>query len=126
MNTPKTQTIMVVENDTVQQKLEKLLLEQGGYKVLLARDADEAREILLKEQVDLVTTAIMLPLESGFNLIRGIRNSTQFKDIPIVCISCVINEHNQKKLEELGCSASLIKPYDIKDLLNIINGLLRK
>lgn len=74
MNTPKKKTILLVESDSAQQILEKVLLEQAGYKVLLAENANNARNILQKERVDLITTAIMLPLESSFDFIQSIRN----------------------------------------------------
>lgn len=120
-------TILIVENDVMQTQLTRIYLEKGGYWVLQAKNPTEARDVLQSStDVDLITTAIMMPDEDGFSLIESIRRMDKCKDIPILCISTILDDLVCARLRSIGCNDYLSKPYTAIELLGTVDRLLNK
>ena len=67
----------------------EFLMKREGYEVLLARDGQEAMDVLLRERPALVLLDVMMPIKSGFDVCCEVRASDVLRDTPIrPCGSC--------------------------------------
>ncbi|MGO9518768.1 MAG: response regulator [Candidatus Korobacteraceae bacterium] len=80
-------TILCVDDEENQLVLRKLMLEQGGYRVLTANSASKAIELFRSEAVDLVLADYYMPGMNGLSLARELR---QIKRVPIVVLSAFV------------------------------------
>ena len=86
------QKIFVIEDDENIRNLVKIALEGYGYQVLAFETAEEALELVGKEQPDLAVFDLMLPGMDGLSAIRLIRNrDDEIKNIPIIVLERVFS-----------------------------------
>jgi PAS domain S-box-containing protein len=85
--TPGAGTILLVEDDDVVRHATRRILTAGGYRVLEAQEAEEARRISAARghEVDMVVTDVMMPGETGAALAEGLR--AERPDLPVLFIS---------------------------------------
>jgi len=82
-----TPTIMIADCDEDNRCLLKSILELKGFNVLEAADGQEAFDIAIERQPDLVVIDLKLPVVSGFTVIRHIRRLAGLRETPIIAIS---------------------------------------
>ena len=116
-------TILLVEdNEAIVLGLEYLLKEEG-YRLLAAEDVKSAREILAKEQPDLVLLDVALPDGTGFDLCREIKA----KDLaPVIFLTARDEERDVVLGLDLGADDYVIKPFRNRELLSRIANVLRR
>lgn len=109
-------TILLVEdNEAIVLGLEYLLKEEG-YRLLAAEDVKSAREILAKEQPDLVLLDVALPDGTGFDLCREIKA----KDLaPVIFLTARDEERDVVLGFDLGADDYVIKPFRNRELLSL-------
>lgn len=111
--------ILVCEDNPIALKTIEFSLLKAGYEVLQACDGEQAMSMLNTEQVDLVITDINMPFTKGLELIRYVR--TRFKNqIPVIVISGINLQETKDHARELGASGYLTKPFDPKQLLEMV------
>ncbi|MGA1826361.1 MAG: response regulator [bacterium] len=121
-------TILLVEDDLINQQITKKILEKLGYNVILATNGMQAVTLYQNNSlIDLIMMDIQLPVADGIEatrMIREIEGGTggTYK-IPIVAVT-----GKATKLEciEAGCNEYLSKPIKIADLRKIFNTYLKK
>ena len=69
----------------------EFLLEQGGYRVLVARDGHEALEVIEREVPDLVLLDVMLPRVSGYDVCQRIRQNPAWSKMRVVMVTGFAN-----------------------------------
>ena len=90
------QKIFVIEDDENIRNLVKIALEGYGYQVLAFETAEEALELVGKEQPDLAVFDLMLPGMDGLSAIRLIRNrDDEIKNIPIIVLTAKDKEYDK-------------------------------
>ncbi len=111
--------ILVCEDNPIALKTIEFSLQKAGYEVLQACDGEQALQLLNKEQVDMVITDINMPFTKGLELVRYI--NTRFpKKIPVIIISGINLKETKDHALELGASGYLTKPFDPKQLLEMV------
>jgi len=120
----KLNSILIVEDN--QEIIEPLRVEliQEGYDVFTAQEADEAFEILEKEEIHLFFIDLQLPKINGIELCKEIR-----KDKPVECIIAMTGYaslYNLIECREAGFDDYLIKPFDMKLFLKITKDSFEK
>ena len=63
------------------------LLQQGGYEVLIARNGDEALDLLEQRTPDLVLLDVMMPRKSGYEICSRIRHQAEWRHIKVIMLS---------------------------------------
>ncbi|MDL2199265.1 CHASE domain-containing protein [Halopseudomonas aestusnigri] len=91
-------TIMVVEDEPDVAKLLQLMLESGGYQVVLAGNLAAARHILETHEVAAVTLDLRLPDGHGFEVLLDIQRTERTRDLPVMVISAEA-EHGRLNLQ---------------------------
>ena len=117
MNTYEDKTILVVDdNKLVRTIISKYLDDMGFKEVSFAVNATEALTFLKHNQVDLLLSDIHMPVVSGLTLLKTIRNTASFKELPVLVISSENGLEYVKTAMTLGISGYLIKPIQQADL----------
>jgi two-component system cell cycle sensor histidine kinase/response regulator CckA len=101
-------------------------LEAANYRVVTARDGEEAISLFLgnRDQLHLVVTDMMMPVMDGLALIRALRLLDP--GIPIVAASGLDHEDKSAELLSLGVSTLLAKPYSVQALKDAVAAGLKK
>lgn len=112
-------TVLLVEDEPLLGNLLRQRLEREQFKVILARDGEEALRILRETRPDLVLLDIILPKISGFELMEMMQNDPQIARPPIVIISNLGQDSDITKGESLGAISYFIKAkVSIEDLVS--------
>ena len=93
------------------------LLEQAGYKVLVARDGQEALDTVQREPPDLVLLDVMMPRLSGYDVCQRIRENPAWHGIRIVMLTAKGREVEVSKGLALGADTYITKPFSTQELL---------
>ena len=103
------------------------VLEENGLKVIPAFDGKDALEKLQENPgVDIVLMDIMMPEMDGYEAIKEIRKSSNYKEIPIIAITAKAMLEDREKCLEVGASDYITKPVNIDQLLSLMRVWLYK
>ncbi len=116
--------VLVVEDEVVNRKLLEKLVRDQGYAPVPAVSGEKALE-LLSADVDLVLADVMLPGMSGFDLVRRMRATRDFTEIPVIMITALSDEADRRMAWECGASDFIAKPVDRTELSLRMASLLR-
>jgi len=119
-------TILLVDDEDAIQSLLTYPLERDGYRVVQARDGDEALRRFADEDVDLVILDIMLPRVDGLEVCRRLRARRELVGVPIIMITAKGDDVDKIVGLELGADDYLAKPFNPRELLARIRAVLRR
>jgi two-component system aerobic respiration control protein ArcA len=121
-----TRTILVVDDDEIMRSALKRILENEGYKVLMAVDGLELSRILETTRLDMILLDVNLPWVDGYELCRLIKDHHSLKDVPLVLVSARKSKEDIQSGFDAGCNDYVTKPFDIDYMTNVINRMLLK
>jgi two-component system, sensor histidine kinase SagS len=84
-------------------------------------DGRELPRYLEEGQVDLVMVDLMMPSISGFDLVRQVREEGRWPNLPIVAVSALRKAEQQCELQQAGFSDYLFKPYEVEELVRVLD-----
>jgi two-component system chemotaxis sensor kinase CheA len=117
--------LLVVDDSITTRTLEKNILENAGYQVMVAADGEEAWAILQSEPVDGIVADINMPRMDGFVLTRKIKGHEKLKNRPVVLVTSLETPQDKIRGMEAGADAYIIKgTFDQRDLLATIERLI--
>ena len=116
--------ILVADDEKEIRDLLEIYLLNEGYKVVKAKDGQEALDIIDKEEIDLLVLDINLPGVDGFYILEKLRES----DINTRVIIVSANREIEDRIKglDLGANDYLVKPFDFLELTARIRALLRR
>ena len=119
-------TIMVVDDSVAMRRMLKNLVSATGYQVVVARDGQEAIDILhqKRKQIDLVISDVEMPRLNGFELLNKIRTNSSWRDIPVAIVTSRAGDRHRMQGMQLGANAYLGKPVQPQELLATLSLLL--
>ena len=120
---PETSTILLVDDEEAIQKLLTYPLERDGYRVVPARDGEEALRRFGEEEVDLVVLDIMLPKLDGLEVCKRIRSEST---VPIIMLTARDDELDKVLGLELGADDYITKPFLIREFRSRVRAVLRR
>ena len=120
---PDSSTILLVDDEESIQKLLAYPLEREGYRVLQARDGQEALTRFASEHVDLVVLDIMLPKLDGLEVCKRLRAESE---VPIIMLTARDDELDKVLGLELGADDYITKPFSIREFRSRVRALLRR
>jgi len=117
--------ILVVEDNEVNQKVIKTILEKYGLQISLANNGKEAIQMLQEKPVyDLIIMDLQMPEMDGFQATTFIRNKLKIT-IPIIAMTASALRNEKKKCLELGMNQYLTKPFAPSEIIKHLNVLLQ-
>lgn len=123
---PKTPTVMVVDDSLTVRKVTCRLLEREGCDVLIAKNGVEALALLKDGIPNVMLVDLEMPKMNGFDLIKNIRSNPKTAHIAIIIISSRTADKHRKIAKDLGVDIFLGKPYKEDDLLHHLSNFIQK
>lgn len=121
----KPYSILIVDDAVTTRELVKQILEAEGYKTDMAVDGQDALDKINTGNYDLIIADILMPRLDGLQMIRELKNSENYKSIPVIIVSTLQHEEDKKKGMEAGASAYFMKSeFNQLNLLNTIQRLI--
>jgi DNA-binding response OmpR family regulator len=120
---PDSSTILLVDDEDAVQKLLAFPLERDGFRVVQARDGQEALERFAAERIDLVVLDLMLPKLDGLEVCKRLRASSS---VPIIMLTARDDELDKVLGLELGADDYITKPFSIREFRSRVRALLRR
>jgi CheY-like chemotaxis protein len=117
--------ILVVEDDPDASNLMKSILELAGFKVLVAMDGIEGIERAREQMPDLIITDLAMPRLNGIEMIHQLRETPEFKHVPILAITSYGMERALEGIRA-GANRALARPIQNHLLLVFVFDLIRK
>lgn len=118
--------ILVIEDQELNRKVVRIVLQSKGYTVVEAADAMEALACLENAIPHLILMDIALPGQSGEDLTKRIKANLAWVDIPIIALTAAAMSGDKERILKAGCDDYLSKPIDIKILIERVETHLRK
>lgn len=103
--------ILVVDDSATVRKFVSVSLSMQGFTVVTACDGMDALEKLPAQQIALVITDLNMPNMDGFELIRALRESSQYRDLPVIILTSLTDEVSRDQGSRLGVDSYLVKPF---------------
>ena len=107
-------TILVVDDSPTVRKFVSLSLSMQGFKVVTACDGMDAMEKLPSEKIDLIITDLNMPNMDGYEFIRTLRESSEYRELPVIILSSLSDQTSKSLGLEAGAHSYLVKPFSIE------------
>jgi len=120
---PVSSTVLLVDDEDSIQKLLTYPLERDGFRVVQARDGEEALARFDEQPVDLVVLDIMLPRLDGLEVCKRLRSRSA---VPIIMLTARDDELDKVLGLELGADDYITKPFSIREFRSRVRALLRR
>ena len=126
-------SILVADDDRDVVTFVSTVLEKSGYKVISAKNGEEALEKIKANRPDLVILDVLMPKQSGIRLYRELKTDQSLKDIPVVILSGISKRtflRSQEVLTEFGGEpvhepeVYIEKPVEADDLAQTVSEVL--
>ena len=116
--------ILIVEDNQLILKVIETKLKKEGYEVINCENGKEAIERIIDSLPDLVITDIMLPYNSGLEIVNFVKAKLQ-KNIPVIVLSGLGQEKTIEEAFKLGADDYMTKPFNLSELLMRIKRVSR-
>lgn len=115
--------IMIIEDDTIISKELYELLVNAGYEALILKDFSNAKEEILKSNIDLILLDINIPYQNGEQLLKEIRKES---NVPVIMVTSRANETDEILSISYGADDYITKPYSPTILLLRIQNIFKR
>jgi len=120
----KRQIILVVDDSHIIRSIVETGLSQAGFQVVTAVHGMEALDIIHEKKPDLILSDIAMPVMDGFALCREIQSDETLRLSPFVVMSTNSERGHMKRMLEIGAAAYIVKPFNIDQLVFLIEKIL--
>jgi DNA-binding response OmpR family regulator len=118
-------SVLVVDDDLPLRGMLSVALRLRGFQVLLAGDGAEAQRVMALHHPDLVLLDLMMPDVNGWDFLQRLQETGFLGRVPIVVLSAHLLVEPQAVLQ-MGVSAILPKPFNLNELIDLVEHLLSK
>lgn len=117
--------LLIEDNDDIRNNTAEIL-EIASYKVLTAENGKIGVEMAIEHKPDLIICDIMMPVLDGYGVLHAIHKNDTIKNTPFIFLTAKTERGDFRKGMELGADDYITKPFDGTELLNAVDGRLRK
>ena len=117
-------TVLIVEDNELNMKLFRDLLEAHGYQTLEARTGPEALKLAAEHIPDLILMDIQLPEFSGLEVTQKIKSNEQLTDIPVIAVTAFAMKGDEERIRQGGCEDYIAKPISVVSFLEKVKRYL--
>jgi two-component system, cell cycle response regulator DivK len=110
-------TILVVEDNPANMKLAAFLLQDAGYTVISAVDAEVGITLAREEHPDLILMDIQLPGMDGLAAIALLKQDETTRAIPVIALTALAMKGDEARIREAGCEGYIAKPMRYREML---------
>ncbi|WP_029898390.1 PP2C family protein-serine/threonine phosphatase [Desulfohalovibrio reitneri] len=109
--------VLIVDDEHLNRLTLERMLHREGFQTLLADDGQTGRELARTSLPDIILLDIMMPGESGFETISGLREDAETAAIPVIFISALGDVENKVRGFDLGAVDYVTKPFQFREVL---------
>lgn len=113
-------TVLIVEDNELNMKLFRDLLEAHGYATLQTRNGIEALSLAREHQPDLILMDIQLPEVSGLDVTKWLKEDEALRHIPVIAVTAFAMKGDEERIREGGCEAYISKPITVSMFLETV------
>ena len=117
-------TALIVEDNALNLKLMRDLLEASGIETLQTKDGARALEMVREHRPDIVLMDIQLPDVSGLDVTRKLKADPDLRAIPIIAVTALALRGDEERVLEAGCDAYISKPISVANFLQEVRRFL--
>ncbi len=118
--------IWCVEDDSSIRDIEVYALLSTGFEAVGFEDGDSFWDALQKSKPELVVLDVMLPGKDGVTLLKMMKQSEEFQDIPVIMATAKGTEYDKIQSLDLGADDYLVKPFGIMEMVSRVKAVLRR
>ena len=118
--------IWCVEDDSSIRDIEVYALTSTGFEAKGFEDGDSFWNALQEVKPDLVVLDVMLPGKDGVSLLKMMKESEEFRDIPVIMATAKGTEYDKIQSLDLGADDYLVKPFGIMEMVSRVKAVLRR
>lgn len=118
--------VYIVEDDTSIRELEMYALKNSGFETIGLEDGTEFFKAISKKIPDIVLLDIMLPQDDGLHILKKVRNTPQYCDIPVIMVTAKTSEIDAVKGLDMGADDYITKPFGVMELVSRVKAILRR
>ena len=118
--------ILIVDDDPMNLKVAKFILESGGHQTNTVSSASECFDFLMKNTVDLILLDIEMPVLNGIKTLEYLREQERYRNIPVVFLTAEADVETVTEAARLGAQGYVKKPFLPKDLLDRVEQAMIK
>lgn len=116
--------ILIVEDNDLNLKLFKDLLEAHGYETYQTKDGFEALTLARNVRPDLILMDIQLPEISGLDVTKRLKADVEVRHIPVIAVTAFAMKDDEEMILNAGCEAYMSKPISIPTFIGLIRQFL--
>ena len=109
--------VLIVEDNELNMKLFKDLLEVHDIQTVDTRNGNDAIELARKEKPNLILMDIQLPEVSGLEVTKWIKDDKALADIPVIAVTAFAMKGDEKRIRDGGCEDYIAKPITVSSFL---------
>lgn len=118
-------TIVIVDDSDSIRNLVQFTLEAASFNVLTASNGSEALKLFNGQAIHLLLTDLHMPIMSGMELIKEVRQLNVYKHMPILFLTTETQVSIKKEAKDLGATGWIVKPFNGDKLVSTIRKVLR-
>lgn len=119
-----TKKVLIVEDNELNMKLFRDLLEAHGIGTMETRNGHTVLEIARADRPDLILMDIQLPEVSGLDVTRWLKEDDDLKSIPVIAVTAFAMKGDEQKIREGGCEDYISKPISVTKFMETIQKYL--
>ncbi|WP_176083449.1 response regulator [Martelella sp. HB161492] len=116
--------VLVVEDNDLNLKLFRDLIESCGYEVVESRTGGDAVTLARAFRPSLILMDIQLPELSGIDIARALKADAELAAIPIVAVTAFAMRGDEERIREAGCDAYMSKPISVPKFIATVKSYL--
>jgi CheY-like chemotaxis protein len=117
------QTILIIDDENDSLYIMSHYLRENKYQVIFPQDGESPVELIKKYKPFAVTLDIIMPSQSGWEILQEIKSNPETKNTPVIMTS-ILSERGRAL--EMGAAEYFVKPFDPQGLLDFLNKLYEK
>lgn len=119
-----TKTVMIVEDNELNMKLFRDLIEAHGYRTVQTRSGLTATDLARETRPDLILMDIQLPEISGLDVTRQLKADPELRSIPVIAVTAFAMKGDEERIRQGGCEAYISKPISVVRFIETIKSFL--
>ncbi len=116
--------VMIVEDNELNMKLFRDLIEACGYETVRTRSGLEAMDLAREHAPDLILMDIQLPEVSGLEVTQRLKADEQLRHIPVIAVTAFAMKGDEERIRQGGCEAYISKPISVPRFIETIRSYL--
>ncbi len=117
--------LLVEDEENVLKLLSEIFGDLGDYRILYARDGEEALTIARADNPDIILLDIQLPKISGHEVCKLVKSDPAMSHTKVLMLSGMAQNSDRRKAQEMGADAFIAKPFNSIALVEKVEELLR-